>query len=320
MAPVNADLVCVPTEGPRRLSILHSTAVGLLGMIVATALVWLVLKALHPGVWAMAFGIPSLCALIPGWTIGLLDRARPAATALAASALFSIGLLVILGAFGRYGESGLWLFVPLACLFAGCGARAGQLVKGARRNVVIGSSVLAVAFVAAFIVPEALHRREADRFLAARFDDVRAFVGEDMVQVPSTGVTWRDELTGGLWPGIQLEAGWRLTARTAGGGRCDLTIRIAPLPRQGEIHDYVEWEDFSFQPDGQVRLRTGDQARALLRELGVREPPEGLEGSTGLQWFGHWRRKRRGRAHAYYDVVVRHTGQVTARRSSPMVD
>jgi hypothetical protein len=320
MTEETADTDGCRDSGPR----LGSAGAALVSLGLASGLVGLVLEVLHPGVLAMAVGTPTLCALIPGWVIGLLDRERPATTALTASAVFGVGLLAILCGFrfgGYAGPGAMWLFVPIASLFAVLGAKAGQLTRRSPRGVAIGSLALVLAFVGVFIAPEAAYRRAADRFLAQRGGDLKAFVSRDLVRVPTAGLEWHTSLTRGLFRGVELSATWRATTRSVGPGQCSLTVRTDSLPLTGDLHDYVEAEDFSFAPDRPARLRTLAEAQALLRELGVREPPEGLQGRTSLTWTANWRRDRRHRgAAAYYSLRVDYSGVVTATRSSPLTD
>jgi hypothetical protein len=298
----------------------RSILAAIVGMAVAGVLVWLVLGVLHPSGWYAVIGIPMACAIVPGLVIGLLDPRRPLVTAPLAAFVFFLGLAVVQTRGAIYGDA--WVIVGAlgAAFVAGLGAFVGSSVREVRHGGVTTLGIAAVAFIVTFALPELAFRRDADRFVEQHLDDVVDVVSENLVRVPDRGLQWDRELVGGLFRGIELSTEWQDDTPTAGSGHCSLTVRTRWLESGRELDDDIDTIRFRFKPDAPARLEDPEEAAALVRELGVAEPPEGLEKQPTFRWHAWWRPEREGQARPMYEISVERDARVTAKRDIPWLE
>ncbi len=297
----------------RDAELLRSVGAGLTGIAVAAGLAWGIMHLIHPSLAAMAFGIPAIGALAPGFLIGLLDRRRPVLTALVAALVFSVGFMFVMHGTEDPGNP-MALFAFGACFLAMVGAAWGGRVRGSARNTAISVAVLVGACVILFVIPEITLRRDAHRFADRRSGELLAIVSREVVNVPAGPLQWQREPQAGFARGVELQTSWEAKTQVAGSGRCALAIRTMTLSLTDRLDDGIYEVRFSFAPQQPVRLRTQAEAAALLGELGVRVPPGALKQDSGLSWSARWGPDPQ--REVQQEVAVRYSGEVWATRSA----
>jgi len=293
---------------------LRSFGAALLGLGTAAAMTFTVFHLLHPALLAMAVGVPIICAVVPGYVIGLIDRRRPAITAALAVVVFSLAFIAVLGGY-EPGTEPIYLAAAGALLLALLGA-----VWGARtRRPCVGAGLLAALYVGAFMVPEALAWRDARRFVDSRLADLGALVGEEVVRVPA-GASWHYAPTGGLFPGVELRAHWGSEPSPTASGECDLLIRTYSRKLDADLAATVGEATLNLRPSGPTRTRSQAEAAALLREFGIPTPPQPLEESGALSWRAAWESKAGPNVRVRHELCIRADGSLDAARRIPWRD
>jgi len=293
----------------------RSVVAGAAGLALAGLLLWLVFCRLHPSIVALGLGLPTLCALIAGWPVGLLDTRRPALTACVACLLLAGGFAgAAAGLGGMSGDdTGFGLVVAAGIVACPCAAFGAQVAAVARRRapvaVPLGSVCLAVAFVALYVLPERAHQRDVQAFLATQMGEVRALVSRDLVDVPETGLAWEHRLLGGFLRGVRLETSWSLGPEEAAPGKADLSIGVNYVSSGGSLDDRVFEVAFAYEPSVEREMASAAEALALLAAVGVHEPAEPLARIATGAWSALWRDGR-----PRYEVVVEPKGRVRASR------
>jgi hypothetical protein len=91
------------------------------------------------------------------------------------------------------------------------------------------------------------------------------------------------------------------------------------MPLTGDLGEDIDELHFTYQPRGPSRRLSDAEARALVQELGIKLPPEGLTRRV-LDWSAYWRTDRRGGPHADHHLTVTRSGQVTLEVFVPWAD
>jgi hypothetical protein len=262
---------------------------------------------------AMVFVAAVLClGIIPGYVIGLIDRRRPILTTAIAPLAASL-LVTGVGAAYSKAFSVLTLAIPVLLWAA---ALAGVLValRWGRSLKAGAASAMCLGAICALIlgVPEMRLRWQADWFMRTQLAELHTFARDELVALPD-GVRWQDRLSDDLPGGLELNTEWPVNTDTAGPGRCQLMVKIWPLPAAGEPAEYLADVIYKHRPYRLQRLESREKATALLGELGLKVPPGILTRDSGIAYSGSWQ-VGKGRNVSECTTTVFQSGRITARR------
>lgn len=227
----------------------------------------------------------TIGAIIPGMVISLVDRRWGLITAPVVLGLVVMVLLVMLG-----GPEDPTLCVCaigfLLSILLGAGL--GQVLQYSRAGRVVGVVALASLLLAPFVAAEVELRADSQRFLRGRYDEVREVITNEIIRLPDAGVDWHHVLIRRSRC-IGVTAEWHASPSPAGSGDCRLETRWWPGLYK-PASDCLRRVSFRYEPDGPASVKTEDEARGLLRGLGLCRLPEKLGKGTlrggGACWGG----------------------------------
>lgn len=310
------------TEGSgfQVLPVLQSLAGGLLGLTVAVLLTRVVLWRLHPHPLTALVGIPTVCALLAGWAVGLVAPRWPHVLTVTAWCAFIATWL------WRWPlPPSLWLNAPLAVLwfvpadiqlalaasllFALVGTEAGRRWRTMKGRVVIGSCVLLAGFAATFVVPEVAYVVRADQFMRTRQGELAALVTRNAVRVPANA-RWSRKLSRQPGSALAVEGSWNATA-LSGRGVASLRLHLSSDLAGEQLASAVQDLDFEFQPKSPKGVRAGREAQAVAKSLGIR-PGDVLLETAQHDWTARWGRQM-GNQNFEYTLLISRAGSVHLR-------